>query len=35
MCGTDLNVESCDCRERTTDPRWRALDELLERERKN
>jgi uncharacterized protein len=32
-CGTDLNVESCTCEERVSDPRWRVLGELLERER--
>lgn len=33
VCGADLNVETCECDLRTPDPRWRAIDELLERER--
>ena len=30
ICGTDLNVNACDCRIETTDPRWEALREVTE-----
>lgn len=33
VCGTDLNTESCTCERKAKDPRWQALDELLEKER--
>ncbi|MBN2091009.1 DUF177 domain-containing protein [candidate division KSB1 bacterium] len=29
-CGVDLNVETCRCEKKTIDPRWSALQDLLE-----
>ncbi len=30
ICGMDLNVDACDCRTDTTDPRWEALRDVME-----
>jgi len=32
QCGANLNRESCACRERPVDPRWKGLEELLQKD---